>query len=438
MYHSIDICQDIAEKLRSPSIVYEKVQLEISRGTFPNSQWPDLALASGLPGIACFYATMDHLFPDQRWDQSAHEYFKLTASRCESEGFSSYSLFYGLCGLCFAVFLGSKQGSRYQKLLKKLDGALTQEIEKLLSYFNSESTEYAPYHYNLMHGLSGIIAYLLLRKEDGYLQKLLRDCVEALIKIMRSTKNVGDKAVPAWFVAPQEDQFYSNEHFPQGGFLLSTSTGIIGSLSALSLALWHGIRSPQIEHTIKEIATWLRQRQIKTEEGCFWPYIWPFEAESEGQLPKETENHSSWSFGISSVANSLYLAGRATQDKALMAFAEQSFLSLFAKQNGELNAMDPTFSTGKAGLLATTYQMAKMTNSGTLMQQASRLEQDLRGLYNPSHPFGFQMTHYTPSGTTNHLNDPGLLDGASGIALALLLVDGRANDIPWDRAFLLR
>jgi hypothetical protein len=60
------------------------------------------------------------------------------------------------------------------------------------------------------------------------------------------------------------------------------------------------------------------------------------------------------------------------------------------------------------------------------------LTEQLLGLYAPEHPLGYYSLE--PGG--NRVDQPGLLDGAPGVSLALLAA---STDVPptWDRIFLL-
>ncbi len=435
MHHTIDICQDIAEKLRSPEALYETIEDERRRGTSFVEHWPDLSLASGLPGIVCFYAAMDRAFPDQHWDDVAHQYIKLLGSECERRGYGGYSLFTGISGLCFAGYLCAKD-SRYTNFLRQLDVALVQEVEKGIAYIQKQCVEpdryVAPHHYSLMYGLSGVVAYLMLRQQDRQLQKLMGDCVDMLISMLTAKKSVAGTMVPGWFVSPEHQ--FDKEQYPHGSYFLSTQFGITGCLSILSLVAWHGKGSAQLSKAIKEIASWLCQKQVETPFGHSWPEILPIETDINKQKWPQSHYGDDWKSGRPSAAISLYMAGRAMQDKDMMTFAEERFASLFHETDASLQA--PSFSFGQAGLLASTYRMAKLTNSSFLMRQVSVLESSLKKLYSPSYRFGFQRVRKIDE-IEFPWNDPGLLDGAVGAALALLSADGRLEDFAWDRAFLL-
>ena len=439
MYHTVDICQGIAEKFRSPEALQHVMEDEIKRGIPFTTKWPNLTLASGLPGIVCFYAAMDRAFPDQKWDKVAHQYLKIIVQTFEIEGVSAgYSLFYGLTGICFAGHLCSKE-SRYTSLLNKLNTVLINEIEQNLAYldknFIQTDNDITPSHYNLTEGLSGVIAYLMLRQEDRAFQKIAADCINTLIALLEKEKVIDNHRLSSWFVS-QENEILetANDQFSNGGFILSTPFNIVGCLSVLSLAAWNGNTSQSLYKMIRRIATWLCEQQIKIPEGISWPYIVPFDPNKENSHSSSALSQGTWSYGRPAVAKSLYLAGRSLQDKSLMALAEDSFVSQFVTRHPK-NLEDPSMSFGTAGLLASTYFMAKLTNHSTLFKQVSRLEQEVQSAYHPNLPFGFQRTDGLGH---RQLNDLGLFNGAAGSALSLLLVAGLTDQVPWERAFLLR
>lgn len=132
--NSLDVCLDIANKLKHPERVCEVVQEALKQGTFIFDNWQELTLAEGLPGLAMFYAMMDQLLPDQGWDDTAHVYLKLLAEKIEQQDINNSSVFEGITGLCFATYFNSRQGTRYQKLLSKLEDLLIKEIESSLLY----------------------------------------------------------------------------------------------------------------------------------------------------------------------------------------------------------------------------------------------------------------------------------------------------------------
>jgi hypothetical protein len=92
----------------------------------------------------------------------------------------------------------------------------------------------------------------------------------------------------------------------------------------------------------------------------------------------------------------------------------------------------PTFCHGVAGLLQIVLRFANDTGSVALEAGAIALTEQLLGLYEPESLLGFRSVEFAGK----RVDQPGLLDGAPGVALVLLAV--ACNTAPaWDRLFLL-
>jgi len=92
----------------------------------------------------------------------------------------------------------------------------------------------------------------------------------------------------------------------------------------------------------------------------------------------------------------------------------------------------PTFCHGVAGLLQVTLRFANDTKLPVFSEAAASLAEALLSAYEPDSLLGYR--NWEPGGT--RVDQPGLLDGAPGVLLALLAA---STDVEpsWDRAFLL-
>ena len=92
----------------------------------------------------------------------------------------------------------------------------------------------------------------------------------------------------------------------------------------------------------------------------------------------------------------------------------------------------PTFCHGIAGLLQVTLRFAHDTGLPVFSQAASELTEQLLAMYDPERALGYCSIE--PGG--NLVDQPGLLDGAPGVALVLLAASSNVEPT-WDRLFLL-
>ena len=92
----------------------------------------------------------------------------------------------------------------------------------------------------------------------------------------------------------------------------------------------------------------------------------------------------------------------------------------------------PTFCHGIAGLLSITLRFANDTGKDVFFEQSHALTQQMVDSYRPESLLGFRNVEITD----REIDQPGLLDGAPGVALALLAATSGVEPT-WDRLFLL-
>ena len=105
------------------------------------------------------------------------------------------------------------------------------------------------------------------------------------------------------------------------------------------------------------------------------------------------------------------------------------------------HVISPTFCHGLAGLLTMTHLMARDTQFIQLYRLKERLEKELMGFYRPENAFGFRDKVIFPntdgldSSPALEFNKAGILEGASGVLLALMA--SHTNKISWAIPFLI-
>ncbi|MCE5316117.1 MAG: lanthionine synthetase C family protein [Parachlamydia sp.] len=436
---SLEICRRIAHSMREPGPWAAFVDEQIRYRNFSIAEWPKLSLAYGFPGIASFYSTLDECFPDEGWDQIAFDYLQLSVQTLEVEGNSNYSLFFGIAGICFAVYLASKEGARYRNLLVQLDTILLQELER--SFFPqmekcmSNNWHSAPDLYNLLNGVCGCIAYFTLRKDEPWLNKLALRCLDVLVQALSRPRIVDGRQLPGWYVCPSDLRIdEEKQQYPYGLFDLSMSFGATGVLATLSLAGQNElIVSGQLD-LIHQMAYWLKNQQKVSASGICWERCISIE---EGDSSYES-SRDVWDYGAPAVARSLYLASTVLKDASLGKFAEESFEKIFHKPPIEWNLIATSLTHGRAGLLAITDRMAKETGNFFLKEQVRVLEQDLLMFFNSQHTFGFRMAAFDGGLEPPYrwVDSPFFLDGSAGIALSLLSMHSY-RALKWQRALLI-
>ncbi len=435
MYHSLDICYDIAQKLKDPEKVSLLMKEQIKRGPLFANEWLEFSLAWGLPGIVYFYATMHANFANEGWDNVINDYFQYIQRQPVKD--LNVSLFGGVAGLSFAVYVCSDNGKRYATTLSKLDDTLIREVRN--QYLDREAHHSNPqklvpsYYYNLANGFSGIIAYLLLRDD---LRDLTEQCVYSLVKTLSKRRTVNSEEVFPWLVNPQSlDYIDTNQACKSGFYPLQVNYGIAGVLGVLSKAALKGIKVDGLYELIQILAQWIKSKQQIKNGLVYWDVVSP--KESAAEIQEDSGGHGyDWKIGTLGICRCLDLASEALQDWALAQDSEGIFLSNLQAFPSWPKSIDTSLSIGKAGLLSTVYRMGRGKENPLYWKIARELEENLKKNYDPSFPFGFQVMDFDAKNKTEWTDAPGLLHGAAGIGLSLLEVQGRV-ELPWSQMFVI-
>jgi Lanthionine synthetase C-like protein len=121
--------------------------------------WYPYSLAQGYAGLVVMFGYLDASFPGEGWDIVAHEHLERAVSGLsmayENKRVPRAGLFSGLAGLAFAACYVSRNGSRYQRLLGRLDAAIVPQALEL-AFRVSRQTAGPVSDFDLVSGLSGL------------------------------------------------------------------------------------------------------------------------------------------------------------------------------------------------------------------------------------------------------------------------------------------
>jgi hypothetical protein len=126
------------------------------------------------------------------------------------------------------------------------------------------------------------------------------------------------------------------------------------------------------------------------------------------------------------------LAGDAVDCDEYRALGIAAMEAVFRRPISVRRIDSPTFCHGIAGLLSITARFANSTGRVVFYEQSRALVQQLLDSYRPESMLGFRNLEVTD----REIDQPGLLDGAPGVALALLAAATNVEPT-WDRLFLL-
>lgn len=439
----MSLIKDLASRMRDPERVKTTVLDPKNRHPHPSKfthSWSDLALGGGYPGALLLLAELDQQFPSEKWDEAVHAYVLKIRESILSDGIQEFSLYGGLAGLLFALKRSSRNGTRYQKLIKSLDDYLIKNVKDV--YFpllreNLTKKQPSPMpSYDLIGGVTGIAVYCLQQLDEPQFFDVLQEILSILISLVKSIE-VDKRQVPGWYTPPSL-MFLDEEktNYPKGNFNMGLAHGIPGILALLSVSSLYGLEVPEQKETIAQLANWIKNQRVECSAGFFWETAIPFERIFSRPNEKRIfSGRDAWCYGTPGVASSLFLAGKAMNDAALKNFSLDSFRDVFKRSVLERRLPGPTFCHGVSGLLLITHQFAKEMQASDLAEHVDLLTEELLQFYQPLSPFGFKNLEPSQGGTLLEIDRADLLEGSSGILLTLLSVCGSTSW--WHAPFLI-
>jgi lantibiotic biosynthesis protein len=276
--------------------------------------------------------------------------------------------------------------------------------------------------YDAINGLAGIGRVLLAALTAGY------DTAEpgllAALRTLTAMINTQHGSRPGWWLPAGEHSSAMTVH-PSGAATTGMAHGIAGPLSLLATAHAAGWSLAGQGAAIQSAAHWLLR--WRTDAVYNWaPYVTGDELDSDTAQPSAGRREA-WCYGAPGIGRALILAGSALADPQLTTAGEAAIASLADRPADLWDVEGPTLCHGYAGVLqsATTSQAGTGDSAATAIAEA----------FNPRLAFAFQHLHNgVPS------DEPGLLTGSAGVALALT-DHGQLPAPPvsarWDRILLL-
>lgn len=421
---------DIAERLSDPAIVERALASAKSNTTEPSSiSWTPYGIAQGDAGVALMFGCFDACFPGEGWDRQAHHWVERAARGAEAVAHLPGGLFGGLSGLAFAVSHLSRGGRRYQKLLAQLHDSVVQEARASCLSFDRMLGEAAlPFlAWDLIAGLTGMGVYFLSR-HDG---DALRPILERLVALTEA-----QATLPAWQTPAALSSSWMLQSFPEGHLNCGLAHGIPGPLALLSLALRDGHAVAGQESAIARTADWLARHSLTDAWGVNWPAAVPLTRKDDRLVAGTTDGlhptHAAWCYGSPGVARALWLAGSATKNTAFSTLALDAIKAVLRRPPDARALSSPAFCHGLAGLLCITLRFRHDVDEPLFTSCGRTLMREIEEMHEPETLLGYRTTE--PGG--GRIEQPGLLDGAPGIAMVLLAAS--THQAPnWDRLFLL-
>ncbi|MFI6287404.1 lanthionine synthetase C family protein [Streptomyces sp. NPDC051018] len=357
-------------------------------------------LAYGPPGIALLH--IERAARDLGPWQRAHDWLAAASHQPLTSGPDSHP-FYGMPALAHALACAADHipGS-YQRALNSMDDRITIDVGRRLDVAHRRiDAGRLPQlaEFDAIRGLTGYGSYLL-RRDPG--SAPTRAVLDYCVRLTEPLPHQGE-ALPGWWTetGPSGNP---DDRFPRGHANNGMAHGIGGVLALLALAARRGTVVDGHHAALRTILAWLDRWE--TGHGPAWPYWITRDELRTGHLTPSAPQRPSWCYGSAGLARAQQLAALALGDTSRQIGAENALVAALTDADQLKVTTDDGLCHGFAGLAHIASRAADDAHATT----AGRMRVAIPALLNEIHP----------PDTALGDGEPGLLNGAAGVALALL------------------
>jgi hypothetical protein len=203
-------------------------------------------------------------------------------------------------------------------------------------------------------------------------------------------------------------------------------------LAALSRTWLAGHRVPGQREAIRALADQLVAASRHGDRGLVWPRVLPFDASGAVAPHMAEPADPAYCYGAPGIASALLDAADALDDEDVRAIAVQGFETALLQLRDRPDRSSSGLCHGVAGTLLICHKFATQTSSAPARAALVDLVDQLLGRCDPSHALIVRDYKFPKSGEPGSvladsadgawIDSPGLLEGATGVALALLSV----------------
>lgn len=356
------------------------------------------SLAKGAAGIALLHIERAHTGAGS-W-QTAHNWV-MAATREQISAANDTGLYFGLPAIAFVLHAADADGIvRYRAALAQIDTHLTalahRRVDLALKRIH-QGRHPAFAEYDLLHGLSGIGAYLLAHAPGS---DALGRILAYLVRLTNPLR-ADDKTLPGWWT-PHGPTLKTSPGPPGGHANFGIAHGITGPLALLAQAMRAGITVDRHADAITRICAFLDTWRQDTDTGPWWPQWITLDDLCTGRPSQPGPARPSWCYGTPGIARAQQLAAIATGDTHRRHLAEHALAACLTDPAQLAQITDASLCHGWAGL----YQTAARAACDALTSQISERLPHLTEM----------LIHHA---ATAPCQATGLLEGQAGLALAL-------------------
>jgi hypothetical protein len=381
---------------------------------------PSPALAGGTAGTALFLGARARAGAGP-WAPAEEALEQAIAAVGETAlGPSLYSGFSGVAWV--ADHLAGDDGEDGEDGNEEVDAALLDHVA--LSPWRGD--------YDLISGLVGFGVYALervRRRRAASATALLARIIDRLEELAVETP--GSPGATFW-TSPELMIPDTARAHPGGYYNLGLAHGVPGVIALLGAAADAGVEAPRARALLERVVTWfLAQREPGDDRSQF---AYTVEVPPSSQ-PRRTR--VAWCYGDAGIAAALLWAGQCAGRDDWVATAATIAREAAARPEDRCGVVDAGLCHGAAGLALIYNRLGQATGDADLLEAARRWARRTMDMHQPGVGVGGYQAWMplVADREAGWIDDPGLLTGAAGIALALHAFVS-ADEPTWD-LFLL-
>lgn len=395
------------------------------------------SLADGYPGIALALLHAGKALDEPKLLDAAQALLRRAAQATAEEPLAGAGLYAGTAGFASVLLDFAVYDRRYLPSLRRIADRLGEQI---LAAPRLEPGVGLPVSdFDVISGAAGQLAAAVrlctvLESSPG---DPIRVAAERLTEYLLRVTEPDDRRRFGWFTSSDYYPAYPGyeEQAPYGMYNLGFAHGLPGVVSALCTVAAAGIGGSGPAERLAQTTAWLVENQLGDEvPGAAWPNL--LRAEEGTGLPVaplgQHSARAAWCYGAPGIGIALLSASKVLGDPGLEATAVGALQRVVDWAPAERNVFSPSLCHGHAGLLAVYQRAHAVTGSASFRAMAEDSLSTVLSLADEARPY--VVTDEPRRGEL--VDDPGFLNGAAGVLLALCgALAPRATT--WDEVFFL-
>ncbi|MFH9227677.1 lanthionine synthetase C family protein [Streptomyces lydicus] len=364
--------------------------------------------------------------------QRAHDWLAAATRKSFTSGPDSHP-FYGAPALAHALACAAEHlPGAYQRARGLLDRQMSADVRRRLTAANrridaGRLPELA--EFDTIRGLVGYGAYFLRHDPTG---ADLRAILDYCVRLAEPITHEGE-VLPGWWT-PTGPSGRPDNRYPGGHANSGMAHGIGGALALLALAARRGITVGGHREALRAILAWLDRWQDETGPGLAWPYWVTRDELRTGRLAPSVPRRPSWCYGTVGIGRARQLAALALGDVDRQVEAEAALMAALTDPSQLKATTDNGLCHGFAGLAHVAARTADDAHPST----AGQLRAAISPLLTAVCPPGTDPEDAARAVIQDEEAGPGFLNGAAGMALALLAPATTAPPLSaWDACLLI-